>query len=255
MKTNIKKLLLSIMFILAIMFLAMSLGAYKVNAEEDNRIVVSTIEGTSSDINTIPVYGGEIKAPTFTMTSGQPAYFYTWNEGWQRKEGDTWFTYDYSSNFISGTWRYMVAIYIDNDEDYTDATAGDTHKLAEQITVKVNGENWNVEPSKIETNYSYTYAYSKEYTIPEPENLVFHNYDWLEIYSCNVGIELDSFSVASCAEGGIKPYTFSKKSGPNWINVSNDGTISGTPTVIGDNDNLIVQVTDSSNPKKLQRLQ
>ena len=59
------------------------------------------------------------------------------------------------------------------------------------------------------------------------------------------GRVIPTFSVASGATGGTKPYTFSKVSGPSWITVANDGTVSGTPTEIGANENLVIRVTDN----------
>ena len=53
------------------------------------------------------------------------------------------------------------------------------------------------------------------------------------------------FSVASGATGGTRPYAFSKVTGPDWIAVSADGTVSGTPTALGANENLVIRVTDS----------
>ena len=55
-----------------------------------------------------------------------------------------------------------------------------------------------------------------------------------------------SFSVASGASGGTAPYTFSKVSGPAWLEVAPDGTVSGTPTAAGTNENLVIRVTDSA---------
>ena len=52
--------------------------------------------------------------------------------------------------------------------------------------------------------------------------------------------------MADGAAGGTKPYTFSKVSGPEWINVAADGTVSGTPTVLGANADLVIKVTDNA---------
>ena len=57
---------------------------------------------------------------------------------------------------------------------------------------------------------------------------------------------ITSFSVASGASGGTAPYTFSKVSGPAWLEVAPDGTVSGTPTAAGANENLVIRVTDSA---------
>ena len=54
--------------------------------------------------------------------------------------------------------------------------------------------------------------------------------------------------MADGAEGGTKPYTFSKVSGPEWIAVAADGTVSGMPTALGANADLVIKVTDSAVP-------
>lgn len=51
--------------------------------------------------------------------------------------------------------------------------------------------------------------------------------------------------MADGAAGGTKPYAFSKVSGPEWIDVAADGTVSGTPTAVGANAALVIKVTDS----------
>ena len=47
-----------------------------------------------------------------------------------------------------------------------------------------------------------------------------------------------------------KPYKFSKTFGPDWITVSEIGEISGTPTTIGSNLDLVVRVTDKEDDFK-----
>ena len=93
-------------------------------------------------------------------------------------------------------------------------------------------------------------VYSKEYIINEPEDLIVYDSNKLDIGKNTAGIPITQYSVASYVEGGTKPYTFSKKSGPDWVIVSNDGTISGTPTEVGSNQLLIVLIKDSSNREK-----
>ena len=79
----------------------------------------------------------------------------------------------------------------------------------------------------------------------EPEPLVFEDSDTLDIPENTVGVPITAFSVAGQVSGGEAPYTFTKDSfGPGWIEVSEDGTISGTPDFEGWNDELLVRVTD-----------
>lgn len=61
-----------------------------------------------------------------------------------------------------------------------------------------------------------------------------------------VGQKITSYSVAELVSGGQKPYTFRKSAGPAWIDVSADGTVSGTPDAAGANPDLVIRVTDGS---------
>ena len=220
----------------------------------DDREVVSLVEGESNNIDLIPVWGGNYIQPNIeNIDENNPAYFYTSTGIWQRKEGDTWSDEHVSETFRAGTWRYKCYVYINNNEMFSNA--GDTHKLADNITVKVNGETWTADPSIINSNNSRAMVYSKEYVINEPEELIVYDSSKLDIGSSRVGIPIKAYSVASYVEGGQKPYTFSKVSGPEWINVSSNGTISGTPTSVGNNGKLTVSIQDSSNPKRTEELE
>lgn len=223
-----------------------------VYAEEDNREEVSIIEGVSDNIDSIPVWGGNYTTPEFTVTTGEPAYFFTSDGKWQRKEGDVWSDEHVSERFRAGTWRYKCRIYISNSNDYP--SGGNTHKLAEQIDVKVNGDYWITETPVIKTNYSYAMVYSNEYTVDEPDDLIVYDSNKIDIGSNRAGTPITEYSIASYVEGGIKPYTFSKVSGPDWVNVSTDGTISGIPAEPGKNQNLTVLIKDSSNPNRTQEI-
>ena len=228
-----------------------------VYAVEDNRKEVSIIEGVSDNIDSIPVWGGNYTKPEITVTTGEPAYFLTSNGNWQRKEGDTWSDEHVSERFRAGTWRYKCRIYISNSDEYGSPDGGDTHKLAEQINVKVNGDSWKTEDTVYlnnEYNASYANVYSKEYTIDEPDDLIVYDSNKIDIGINREGIPIAEYSIAPYVEGGIKPYTFSKVSGPDWVNVSTDGTISGTPTETGKNQNLTVLIKDSSNPNRTQEI-
>jgi len=59
-----------------------------------------------------------------------------------------------------------------------------------------------------------------------------------------VGTPITPYSVANGVSGGFAPYTFSKVSGPDWVKVSANGTVSGTPTKLADNGDMVLRVTD-----------
>ncbi len=60
-----------------------------------------------------------------------------------------------------------------------------------------------------------------------------------------VGESIASYSLAGNVSGGTAPYTFSKVSGADWVKVSADGTVSGTPYKLAENGDTVIRVTDA----------
>ena len=215
-------------------------------AADDTRIKISKIVATS-DTDSIPVYGGKVKDPKFTVKEGSPAYFKLFStRKWLKKEGEKWNIYD-GEAFTEGTYKYTVQIRIDGD-------AGKTHVLdRDGFTVIVDGNKWaDNEKPVTDEGYSFGTAVSKEYIITAPVGAPL---DFAKNNSWNIGLNyvgkaITSFSVAIGATGGEKPYTFSKVSGPDWISVASDGTVSGTPNSVGTNDDLVICVTDKKSDTK-----
>ncbi len=241
---------LNSIIIILIMVLSLILPITTVVYAADEREEVTDVEGVSDNIDTIPVWGGDYTNPTITIEDEEcRAYFDTENGTWQRKEGENWSDEHVSNTFRAGIWRYKCNVYIDNS-GMTFPDAGDTHKLAEKINVKVNGKEWTADNSVIKEDNSRAMVYSNEYIIDEPEDLIVYDSNKLDIGTNTANIPISQYSIALYVEGGTRPYTFSKKSGPDWVKVSNDGIISGTPTEVGTNQNLIVLIKDSSNREK-----
>ena len=209
----------------------------------DSRTKVNKVEGTSN-IATIPVYGGTYKKPTVAVTTGAPAYFdigYS-NGNWLKKNsaGD-WERYT-EATFTEGTYKFECQVRIDG-------AAGLTHVLdSAGVTVTVDGVAWTTDSPAVRDTFSYLYAGSPEYTVTAPAGtpLAFAKNDTWNIGNTQSGVAITSFSVAIGATGGTAPYTFSKVSGPAWLQVASDGTVSGTPTAAGANENLVIRVTDSA---------
>ena len=209
----------------------------------DSRTKVNKVEGTSN-IATIPVYGGTYKKPTVAVTTGAPAYFdigYS-NGNWLKKNsaGD-WERYT-EATFTEGTYKFECQVRIDG-------AAGLTHVLdSAGVTVTVDGVAWTTDSLAVRDTFSYLYAGSPEYTVTAPAGtpLAFAKNDTWNIGNTQSGVAITSFSVAIGATGGTAPYTFSKVSGPAWLQVASDGTVSGTPTAAGANENLVIRVTDSA---------
>ena len=209
----------------------------------DSRTKVNKVEGTS-DISTILVYGGAYKKPTVTVTTGAPAYFninYS-NGHWLKKNSaGVWERYT-GATFTEGTYKFDCQVRIDG-------AAGLTHVLdSAGVTVTVDGVAWTTSTPRVGDTFSYMGVTSPEYTVTAPAGtpLAFVKNDKWNIGDTQSGVAIASFSVASGASGGTAPYTFSKVSGPAWLEVAPDGTVSGTPTAAGTNENLVIRVTDSA---------
>lgn len=209
--------------------------------ETDQRIVVSTITATSN-IDDIIGFGKSVKSPSFNIKEDVPAQFQT-QYNWEKKTATSW--EDYSGTaFTEGTYRYVTQIRIDRDSG-----GATTHVLDKNgITVTVNDVKWDNSIPDIYDTYSFAWVSSKEYEVvapagTPPDFIKDNNWDINKHY---INQAITAFSVADGAAGGTKPYTFSKVSGPEWINVAADGTVSGTPTVLGANADLVIKVTDNA---------
>ena len=209
----------------------------------DSRTKVSEVAGTS-DIATILVYGGAFKKPTVAVTTGAPAYFNinSANGHWLKKNsaGD-WERYT-GATFTEGTYKFDCQVRIDK-------AAGLTHVLdSAGVTVTVDGVALTTSTPSVGDTFSYMGVSSPEYTVTAPAGtpLAFVKSSAWNIGDTQNGVAITPFSVAIGASGGTAPYTFSKVSGPAWLAVAPDGTVSGTPTVAGANENLVIRVTDSA---------
>ena len=209
--------------------------------ETDTRIVVSTITA-KSNVDTIIGFGNRVVRPSFNIEGDVPALFSTSGD-WQRKTATGDWAYYTSTAFIEGTYRYKTQIRIEG-------AAGTTHVLDKNgITVTVNDVKWaDKSIPTIYDTYSYDWVFSKEYEVTAPAGtpLDFVKDNKWNIDSTYINQAITAFSVADGAVGGTKPYAFSKVSGPEWIDVAADGTVSGTPTVLGANAALVIKVTDSA---------
>ena len=216
---------------------------YTVAPSPADRTKVSEVAGTS-DTATIPVYGGAYKKPTVTVTTGAPAYFNidSYNGGWLKKNSaGEWKRYT-EATFTEGTYKFDCQVRIDG-------AAGLTHVLdSAGVTVTVDGVAWTTGSPSVDDTFSYMGVSSPEYTVTAPAGtpLAFAKNDTWNIGNTQNGVAITPFSVAVGASGGTAPYTFSKVSGPAWLQVAPDGTVSGTPTAAGANEDLVIRVTDSA---------
>ena len=223
----------------------------------DGRTAISLVEGTmENDISDYPSYGATLRSciPTITTVVGSPAYFYYNSASWQYKNGDEWESSAFDK-FIAGTYRLKINLFIDGDVNSgsPSSTAANDYRLDTNVVVKVNDVTWTRdEHVAVSSNSSHVYVYSPEVVVPEPEELIFPDSDRYNIQPNYNGTPISSIDVSEFTHGGVRPYTYSKVSGPGWISVSSDGVISGTPNVVGENENLVVGVTDKiSNHKEI----
>ena len=241
-KSKILALILGLTMCLALMLgIVFASPVDTARAEEtDPRTVVSMINATS-DVDTIIGFGKSVVRPSFSIEGDVPARFSTSGD-WQKKTATGWEDYS-GAAFTEGTYRYETQIRIDG-------TVGTTHVLdIKGITVTVNDVKWaDKSIPQIYDTYSFDWVFSKEYEVVAPAGTPL---DFIKDNKWDIDITyknqaITAFSVADGAAGGTKPYAFSKVSGPEWIVVAADGTVSGTPTAVGANADLVIKVTDSA---------
>ena len=223
---------LKVFLILAIFFL--SFGYIKAL---DERKIVTNIVATSN-IDSVAKYGSTIEAPTFNITEGLEAEI---QDGrWYHYESGKWMVRENNYQFNSGRWQYRtkVAITEENKELYV---------LSNQTKVNINEEDWTYSYS---SSQGFANIYSKEYVFEPSSELNYFAHEKYRIYATYRDVAAYTISVADTVEGGVEPYVFEKVSGPNWLTVSEEGTVNGTPTVVGNNEDLVVRVTDANNDHK-----
>jgi len=203
---------------------------------EDTRTEVSEFVMTS-DIKL--EYGGALPtAPNFTFTKGGEAHVSGSMGRWFKKDGEEWVAYN-ASTVSDGTYYFRTQLRIDGAK-------GTTHKFASEISVTVDGKKWEHADIGVYDTYSYTFISSPEYTVEWKEiPLKFGDSYSYDVTKAFIGSEIKSFSVAAGVVGGVPPYKFTKTKGHDWIVVSEDGQISGTPDKVADESDLVVRVTDA----------
>ena len=117
--------------------------AFAIGAQADYLSSISYVEGTSSNLTTIPCIGDPVtKMPSIKVTSDYPYYiflnFYTdYGYGrWEKKVNGEWQTVS-TGNFTEGTWRFSCIVALSNNSAYDDR-----YIFSENIKVVVNGTSW-----------------------------------------------------------------------------------------------------------------
>ena len=229
-----KKRIISLLIAVVVLLGMMPFAAF---AAEDTRTVISVVTGTSN--MGAPEYGDVVQtAFDFTFTEGTQCSVPGSMGYWEKKNGEDWERYD-SSTFSEGTYRYSNQLRINSP-------LGEQYKFDETVEITIDGKQWTHDTFYDYNTYLYGYMTSPEFTVEWKKiPLVFNDSYSFDIKKVYTNTAIAGFSVAESVVGGVAPYTFSKTSGPAWINVAADGTISGTPTEVEENDDLVIRVTDS----------
>lgn len=224
-----KKRLLS--SLLAVMML---LTLVPLSASADEKTVITEIVATYDFVQ--PTYGQEIDKDItfdFTVEGGLPITLSSENFDWYKGVGEDWDDVDFGY-FSDGTWCHDIKVVLDDTDNYEFAPEG--------VDVIINGVKWDT----IRSEGCWIKSPSFEIEFVEGLALDLFSYDNYAVLTNYVGIAISEYTFAPGVIGGSRPYTFSKTSGPDWLNVSADGVLTGTPTAIGENDALIVTVTDAN---------
>ena len=212
---------------------------------EDTRTQVNLVEGTSPDFT--PIFGKSIDSirPEVTVTTGSPAHF---EHNYWRKYDEATGQYNRvdSGSFTKGKWRYDAKVIIDGE-------GNNTHALANGVVIKVNGVQWdNIQGIHGLDHGKFTLQYVKSPVFevdPSNSQIIVFNADNTDL--CDnliVGTSITSVNLADSVEGGTAPYSFNKLSGPEWIDISSSGVVTGTPTAAdaGYSKDLVFRITDKN---------
>lgn len=217
---HVFRVLIAFLFVLVGVF-----GSAVYAQQPETRNVIHSIVATS-DKDITPQYNKDITEPKFTIQQGAPAKFSYDTGAWYKKNGDNWEAYTFD-RFMEGTYQYRVQVRIDGDE-------GITNVLDENgIDITIDDNSWGRGASvRLGGSASSGWAASPEYVVTAPPDAELdYVFDprWT-INDVSAGVPITPFSLADAIIGGTKPYTFTKVGGEDWVQISPDGIVSGTPT-------------------------
>ncbi|MBR4692789.1 MAG: hypothetical protein IKP17_08525, partial [Oscillospiraceae bacterium] len=245
MKGTKRLLSLALALLLALGLLpGAALGA--TGAGDDPRIIVTDVTGTSSF--TFPPNVGDQWTESsigFDAPEGAPYRFPTGSGSWMRN-GESIYRF---GDFFPGTWQYTAQVRIDQPAAQTYRLPCSDDGLPESIPVTINGETWSLGTrSYWYASYSFAWIMSPAYVLEAAPGtpLTFRYSADFDIPETHCGTAIQPFSVADYVWGGTAPYTFSRVN-DHWLQVSADGTVSGTPDMaISTNADLVIRVTDAA---------
>ncbi len=243
-----------------------SYGNFKVIgvlSNTDGRTPIRAYEATINDVffdepelGNLVIGLSDFKNGTgMTVSEGIPAWLC--NLTWRKFNENTgeWVQPDSGDVFTEGTYRIQGSVRADSWTTEAGLN-GNSHYVADSCTVTINEEPWNTEYyssrwTSGSTQTSVKQIWSDEYVLVDDgtSSLTANNFTLgNNNYYLSANKAINEVDISDKVIGGKRPYTFEKKSGPDWINVSSDGEITGTPTAQAGESQLVVKVTDSSNP-------
>ncbi len=190
---------------------------------------------------------------TSHATKGRPIKFYGMHWCKWDEVDEYWREMDSGKIFTEGRYRVEGSLRLDELTTLGEITAN-THYISDLCTAKINNVKWETSgQTTMWNNYGYKISqldiWSGELTITRP-NIPIGFTDGIDLGYKNsymaVGYAMEPVDVGGKAFGGQGDYTFSKVSGPGWMEVSPEGVISGTPTAASDASKLVVRVTDTA---------
>ena len=203
----------------------------------DDRTELYSVTITSTGFTEYFVNGGYLSWIVFSSDENDPVQVH--DKKWEQKVDGVW-VHRSGGVFSSGIWRVSLQVRIGGEN-------GLRYKLGTPFTATVDGTEWTVDSEPyVDETLSYNWVTSPEMEIEAPSELTIHDDSAYDIGISYVGRAIDVKSVASCADGGEKPYSFSKQSGPDWLTVDSGGNITGTPLSTGSNEDMVIRVTDNT---------
>lgn len=212
-------------------------------ADEDTRTVVSqcVFTGTIGHPEAGDVWNWDKRAAMVANLTAQDSWYHIYEGssssfGIQKKNTDgTWSSLKYSNQptLAAGIYRYQTQLRIDGDYG-SSYRLPDPTKSEAKATLTVAGEEWTVGNATVMPTYSYTWVTGPEFEIAKKQ-LPF-KFDFKT--ELNYGVQIINAAIQekdlkNYTFGGSEEYSYRKLTNHvAWLNVSNDGIISGTPTAI-----------------------
>lgn len=159
MKRNVTMRLIGILLSLAMLLSLMPISALAVAGPQGE--AVTQITATTS-VPLAPEYGEDFIYPEFTLSPSVlnvPASMCNW---YKYVDGE-WIQQPYNGEFREGMYYFSVQFRIDGDNALTH------HIDEDNITVTVNGEEWDTDYAYAAADFSYVFAYSPVFEIELPE--------------------------------------------------------------------------------------